>query len=68
MFEQFGRYRDQKYEKMGGKTWKISLVPMPRKENLADLFLTFPHQLQMRSPETSFIRIPLPNFPEMKSF
>ena len=32
------------------KTEKISLVPIPRHEILADLFLIFPGQLQM-SPE-----------------
>ena len=31
------------------KTQKISLVPMPRHENLADLFLIFPGQRQMSS-------------------
>ena len=31
------------------KTRKISLVPIPRHENLADLFLIFPGYLQMSS-------------------
>ena len=31
------------------KTRKISLVPIPRHENLADLFLILPGQLQMSS-------------------
>ena len=42
------------------KTRKISLVPIPRHENLADLFLILPGQLQMSSKRFhlySFIKL-----------
>ena len=42
------------------KTRKISLVPIPRHENLADLFLILPGQLQMSSKKFhlySFIKL-----------
>ena len=42
------------------KTQKISLVPIPRHENLADLFLILPGQLQMSSKRFhlySFIKL-----------
>ena len=42
------------------KTRKISLVPIPRHENLADLFLMLPGQLQMSSKRFnlySFIKL-----------
>ena len=42
------------------KTRKISLVPIPRHENLADLFLILPGQLQMSSERFhlySFIKL-----------
>ena len=43
-----------------GETRKISLVPIPRHENLADLFLIFPGQFQMWSKRFhlySFIKL-----------